>query len=159
MSKIKDFLRNDQLWSSITVINKRRNFLRFHYTWPNATSRHYGWMLLRKNPWSYPCLKKIFISLRIEDSTMYKIRLQLWTKKMKKSLTTFSQISWPIFSFIFQASSLEDSIIYEMKLVDNVIRSMRVGKVFRDNQDNINHMHFSGMYSLKIVRSTFIFVN
>jgi len=42
------------------------------------------------------------------------------------------------------ASSLEDSIIYEMKLVDNVIRSMRVGKVFRDNQDNINHMHFSG---------------
>ena len=62
------------------------------------------------------------------------------------------------FSFIFQASSLEDSIIYEMKLVDNVIRSMRVGKVFRDNQDNINHMHFSGMYSSKIVKSTFIFV-
>ena len=31
-----------------------------------------------------------------------------------------------------------------MKLVDNVIRSMRVGKVFRDNQDTINHMHFSG---------------
>lgn len=30
-----------------------------------------------------------------------------------------------------------------MKLVDNVIRSMRVGKVFRDNQDSINHMHFS----------------
>ena len=25
----------------------------------------------------------------------------------------------------------EDNIIYEMKLVDNVIRSMRVGKVFR----------------------------
>jgi len=42
------------------------------------------------------------------------------------------------------ASSLEDNIIYEMKLVDNVIRSMRVGKVFRDNQDTINHMHFSG---------------
>lgn len=37
----------------------------------------------------------------------------------------------------------DDSIIYEMKLVDNVIRSMRVGKVFRDNQDTINHMHFS----------------
>merc|ERR1739848_436224 len=41
-------------------------------------------------------------------------------------------------------SSVEDNIIYEMKLVDNVIRSMRVGKVFRDNQDTINHMHFSG---------------
>lgn len=37
----------------------------------------------------------------------------------------------------------EENIIYEMKLVDNVIRSMRVGKVFRDNQDSINHMHFS----------------
>lgn len=37
----------------------------------------------------------------------------------------------------------EDNIVYEMKLVDNVIRSMRVGKVFRDNQDAINHMHFS----------------
>jgi len=30
-----------------------------------------------------------------------------------------------------------------MKLVDNVIRSMRVGKVFRDNQEGINHLHFS----------------
>ena len=30
-----------------------------------------------------------------------------------------------------------------MKLVDNVIRSMRVGKVFRDNQDSINNIHFS----------------
>ena len=30
-----------------------------------------------------------------------------------------------------------------MKLVDNVIRSMRVGKVFKDNQDNINHLHFA----------------
>ncbi len=30
-----------------------------------------------------------------------------------------------------------------MKLVDNVIRSMRCAKVFRDNQDPINNMHFS----------------
>ena len=30
-----------------------------------------------------------------------------------------------------------------MKLVDNVIRSMRVGKVFKDNQDGINHLHFA----------------
>ena len=30
-----------------------------------------------------------------------------------------------------------------MKLVDTVIRSMRVGKVFKDNQDPINHLHFS----------------
>jgi COMPASS component SWD2 len=30
-----------------------------------------------------------------------------------------------------------------MKLVDNVIRSMRVGKVFRDNTESINHLHFS----------------
>jgi len=30
-----------------------------------------------------------------------------------------------------------------MKLVDNVVRSMRVGKVFKDNSDNINHLHFS----------------
>ncbi len=30
-----------------------------------------------------------------------------------------------------------------MKLVDNVIRSMRCAKVFRDNQDPINHLHFS----------------
>lgn len=30
-----------------------------------------------------------------------------------------------------------------MKLVDNVIRSMRVGKVFKDNQDSINNLHFS----------------
>ena len=74
--------------------------------------------------------------------------LQLWSKKEEneknKSFTTFAHFFLPFFSFIFQASSLEDSIIYEMKLVDNVIRSMRVGKVFRDNQDNINHMHFSG---------------
>ena len=32
---------------------------------------------------------------------------------------------------------------HTMKLVDNVIRSMRVGKVFRDNQDSINNIHFS----------------
>ena len=31
-----------------------------------------------------------------------------------------------------------------MKLVDNVIRSMRVGKLFKDNQEPINHLHFSG---------------
>ena len=31
-----------------------------------------------------------------------------------------------------------------MKLVDNVISSMRVGKVFRDNQDPINNLCFSG---------------
>ena len=30
-----------------------------------------------------------------------------------------------------------------MKLVDNVIRSMRVGKVFKENQDPVNHLHFS----------------
>lgn len=30
-----------------------------------------------------------------------------------------------------------------MKLVDTVIRSMRVGKVFRENQDGINHLHFA----------------
>ncbi len=30
-----------------------------------------------------------------------------------------------------------------MKLVDNVIRSMRVGKIFKDNSDPINHLHFS----------------
>ncbi len=30
-----------------------------------------------------------------------------------------------------------------MKLVDNVIRSMRCAKVFRDNQDPINNIHFS----------------
>ncbi|XP_040567699.1 WD repeat-containing protein 82 [Lepeophtheirus salmonis] len=30
-----------------------------------------------------------------------------------------------------------------MKLVDNVIRSMRVGKVFRENSEGINNLHFS----------------
>ena len=30
-----------------------------------------------------------------------------------------------------------------MKLVDNVIRSMRVGKIFKDNSDAINHLHFA----------------
>ena len=33
--------------------------------------------------------------------------------------------------------------VVEMKLVDNVIRSMRVGKVFKENQDPVNHLHFS----------------
>ena len=31
-----------------------------------------------------------------------------------------------------------------MKLVDPVIRSMRVGKVFKDNSESVTHMHFSG---------------
>ena len=37
----------------------------------------------------------------------------------------------------------DTEIVYEMRLVDNVIRSFRSVKVFRDNQDKINHMHFS----------------
>lgn len=37
----------------------------------------------------------------------------------------------------------ETEIVYEMRLVDNVIRSFRSVKVFRDNQEKINHMHFS----------------
>eukprot|EP00095_Tigriopus_kingsejongensis_P001573 snap_masked-scaffold907_size82601-processed-gene-0.9 protein:Tk01573 transcript:snap_masked-scaffold907_size82601-processed-gene-0.9-mRNA-1 annotation:"wd repeat-containing protein 82" len=31
-----------------------------------------------------------------------------------------------------------------MKLIDPVIRSMRVGKVFKDNTEGVNHMNFSG---------------
>ncbi|XP_059099380.1 WD repeat-containing protein 82-like [Tigriopus californicus] len=31
-----------------------------------------------------------------------------------------------------------------MKLIDPVIRSMRVGKVFKDNTETVNHMNFSG---------------
>ncbi len=30
-----------------------------------------------------------------------------------------------------------------MKLVDNVIRSMRVGKIFKENNEPVNHLHFS----------------
>ena len=39
--------------------------------------------------------------------------------------------------------SNDSEIVYEMRLVDNVIRSFRSVKVFRDNQEKINHMHFS----------------
>ncbi len=40
-----------------------------------------------------------------------------------------------------------------MKLVDNVIRSMKVGKVFKDNQEGINHLHFSNDGSMLISSS------
>ena len=40
-------------------------------------------------------------------------------------------------------SSKPPTKVVEMKLVDNVIRSMRVGKVFKENQDPVNHLHFS----------------
>ena len=41
------------------------------------------------------------------------------------------------------AKDNDSEIVYEMRLVDNVIRSFRSVKVFRDNQEKINHMHFS----------------
>ena len=43
--------------------------------------------------------------------------------------------------------------LFSMKLVDNVIRSMKVGKVFKDNQEGINHLHFSNDGSMLISSS------
>lgn len=42
----------------------------------------------------------------------------------------------------------EENIIYEMKLVDNVIRSMRVGKVFRygAEKSHLARRHFQSLF-------------
>lgn len=54
---------------------------------------------------------------------------------------------------MFLTSSLSSSSLVTMKLVDHVVRSFRVAKLFRDNTEKINNIDFSPSGDLLITSS------